>query len=91
MKTADRRVRIPDDPIELPNEWAKVVMAFTMDERCAALKNFGATFYPTVEECPDIPKTLEEGIETGRYYESLLRKMEDDSPQGYLGRWLGQF
>jgi hypothetical protein len=79
---------LPDDPEERPEDWAKIVMAFTMDERCAVLERFGATFYSNVEECADVPKSLAEGIEIGRQCECLLKKMEDDAPGGYLDRWL---
>ena len=63
-------------------------MTCTMDERCAVLERFGAKFYANVEDCPDIPKSLEEGIGIGRKYESLLKKMEDYAPEGYVDRWL---
>jgi hypothetical protein len=88
LKTADNRIRLPDDAEERPKDWAKVVMASTMDERCAVLERFGATFYADVEECPDVPKSLEGGIEMGRQYEALLKRMEDDAPGGYLDMWL---
>jgi hypothetical protein len=48
-----------------------------MDERCEVLKDFGATFYEKVEDCEDIAKTLQEGIQKGKRYEELLKKMED--------------
>jgi hypothetical protein len=88
LKTADNRIRLPGDAEERPEDWTKVVMACTVDERCAMLERFGATFYADVEECPDVPKSLEEGIEMGRQYEGLLKKMEDDAPGGYLDMWL---
>lgn len=69
-----------------PDDWdGKMRMALTMDERCEVLKGFGATFYETVEDCEDIPKTLLEGIRKGRQYEELLKKMED---MNYVDRWL---
>jgi hypothetical protein len=88
LKTANDGVRLPDDAEERPEDWAKAVMACTMDERCAVLERLGAIFYANVEECPDVPKSLEEGTEIGRRYECLLKNMEDDSPGGYLDRWL---
>ena len=65
-------------------------MVFTMDERCAALKAFGATFCRNIEECPDIPSSLGEGIKAGRHYEEMLKKMElgeDGEPSSYLESW----
>ena len=56
-------------------EQAKAIMAFTMDERCAVLKEFGAQFYASVEDCPDIPKSLEEGIAVGKRYEEVMNKI----------------
>ena len=88
LKTADNRKRLPSDPEEQPHDWARVIMTCTMDERCAVLERFGAKFYANVEDCPDIPKSLEEGIGIGRKYESLLKKMEDYAPEGYVDRWL---
>ena len=88
LKTADNRKRLPSDLEEQPHDWAKVIMTCTMDERCAVLERFGATFYANIEDCPDIPKSLKEGIGIGRKYESLLKKMEDYAPEGYVDRWL---
>lgn len=88
LKTADDRIRIPGDPEECPENWEKIVMAISMDERSAILEEFGAKLYEEVQLCPDIPKTLEEGIAEGQKYAELLTKMEDDSPGGYLDRWL---
>ena len=84
LKTADNRKRLPSDLEEQPHDWARVIMACTMDERCAMLERFGATFYANIEDCPDIPKSLEEGIRIGRKHESLLKKMEDYAPEGYV-------
>ncbi|KAI0863796.1 hypothetical protein F4860DRAFT_521842 [Xylaria cubensis] len=64
---------------------AHVNMALNADERCEVLKSFGAKFYDTVEECEDIPKTLDEGYERGKRYEQLLIKMDDNH---YQDRWL---
>ena len=33
-----------------------------MDERCAALKDMGATIHTLVYDCPDIAKCLEDGV-----------------------------
>ncbi|KAI1740087.1 hypothetical protein F4680DRAFT_419639 [Xylaria scruposa] len=59
-------------------------MALNEDERCEVLKSFGAKFYDTVEECEDIPKTLDEGVQRGKRYEELLNKMDDID---YRKRW----
>jgi hypothetical protein len=63
-------------------------MAFTMNERCALLEPFGALFYNSIEECPVVLKSFEEGAEVGKRYEFLLMKMENDSRGGYLDKWL---
>jgi hypothetical protein len=55
-----------------PHDFAKVIMAFTMDERCAALEEMGATFYPNVDGCPDIAKPLEDGIAIGKQWEEHI-------------------
>ncbi|KAI0555612.1 hypothetical protein F4679DRAFT_578999 [Xylaria curta] len=62
-----------------------VNMALNADERCEVLKSFGAKFYDTVEECEDIPKTIDEGVQRGKRYEELLKKMDDID---YRDRWL---
>lgn len=54
------------DPSERPDGWAKINMAWTIDERCEASKKFRATFYKQKEGCPAIPKSLMEGVEAGR-------------------------
>ena len=56
-------------------EQAKAIMAFTMDERCAVLKEFGAQFHTSVDNCPDIPKSLEEGIAVRKRYEEVMNKI----------------
>ncbi|KAH0556758.1 hypothetical protein GP486_005455 [Trichoglossum hirsutum] len=69
-----------------PDDWeGKIRMALTMDERCEVLKGFGATFYEKVEDCEDIAKTLQEGIQKGKRQEELLLKMED---MKYVDKWL---
>lgn len=60
----------------LPENWAKVVMAFTMDERCAALEEMGATFYAVVGDCEDMAKSLEDGVEVGRRWEERMRGID---------------
>ncbi|KAK8128644.1 hypothetical protein PG984_009752 [Apiospora sp. TS-2023a] len=62
-------------------------LALTADEECEALKHFGATFYESSDECEDIPKTLNEGIERGKRYEAMLKRMEDPH---YVDAWLEQ-
>ncbi|KAI8944581.1 hypothetical protein F4801DRAFT_585285 [Xylaria longipes] len=56
-----------------------------IEERCAVLRDFGATEYDDTKMCPDIPDSLEEGVAEGRRYEQLLRKMQDTN---YLDQWL---
>jgi hypothetical protein len=55
------------------HDFAKVIMAFTMDERCAVLEKMGATFYPNVDDCPDIAKSLEDGIAIGKQWEERMK------------------
>ena len=61
---------------ELPHEFAKVEMAFTMDERCYALADLDATFNANVKECEEIPKSLEDGIGIGRYWERRMGEID---------------
>ncbi|KAI1357015.1 hypothetical protein F5Y01DRAFT_321310 [Xylaria sp. FL0043] len=69
-----------------PDGWYEHInMALNADERCEVLRSFGARFYETVDDCDDIPKTLEEGYEKGKAHELLLRKMEDED---YEDKWL---
>ena len=62
----------------------KFRMALTIDERCEISKDFGTTFYEKVEDCEDILKTLQEGIQKGRRYEEMLKKMRD---MEYVDKW----
>jgi hypothetical protein len=52
------------------------------------LEQFRVTFYANIEDCLDVLKSLKEGIGIGRKHESLLKKMEDYAPKGYVDRWL---
>lgn len=89
--SADRRTFDPQDERNpylerVPDDWyRRISMVLTMDERCEALKDFGATFYEKVEDCEDIAKTLQEGVLEGKRYEELLKKMED---MKYVEEWL---
>lgn len=46
LKSSNQYFPLPGDA---PRDWSKASMAFTMDERCAALKSLGAIFYEHVE------------------------------------------
>ncbi|KAH0426241.1 hypothetical protein CcaCcLH18_10470 [Colletotrichum camelliae] len=72
-----------------PTEWNRVMhRVLTMDEKCEALKAFGATFYPRVEDCVDLPKSVEEGREKFQRYEKSLEDMDDDD---YRSQWFLRF
>ncbi|KAK6859187.1 hypothetical protein PG995_005040 [Apiospora arundinis] len=60
-------------------------LALTADEGCEVLKHFGATFYESPDQCEDLPKTLDEGVQRGKRYEALLKRMED---MHYEDAWL---
>ncbi|KAK7995502.1 hypothetical protein PG990_014275 [Apiospora arundinis] len=60
-------------------------LALTADEGCEALKHFGATFYESPDECEDLPNTLDGGVQRGKEYEALLKRMED---MHYEDAWL---
>ena len=49
-----------------PADWARVRMAFTMDERCAILEEMRAKLYTLVDIFQDIAKSLEDGAAIGR-------------------------
>jgi hypothetical protein len=69
--------RVPYLP-QRPKNFERVQMALTMDERCEVLKSLSATLYEKVDDCKDIPKTLEGGIKRAERYKRLLERMEDD-------------
>ncbi|KAK8070010.1 hypothetical protein PG994_006626 [Apiospora phragmitis] len=70
----------------IPEDWyARVNLATTPGERCKVFKQYGATYYENWKECEDMPKTLEEGVQRGKEYEALLRRMEDTN---YVRRWM---
>jgi hypothetical protein len=73
------------DPPQKPETWARVLLSSSMDERCAVLKEFGATFYEDSGQCDKLPKTLEEGVGEGKRYEGLILKMKDNV---YLEKWM---
>jgi hypothetical protein len=86
LKTVQwKRSRLLSGLPERPDGWVKINMAWTMDKRCEVLKGFGATLYERKEDCLDIPKSLEKGIEAGRANMKLLVKVEDN---GYVYEWL---
>ena len=76
---------LPDIAPEKPDTWSRLSLCATMEERCMVLRDFGAVLYDSIEECPDLPSSLDEGIARGEYYAELLRKMEDRS---YMDQWL---
>ena len=59
-----------------PDDWARVSVAFTIDERCAILGEMGATFCTLVDDCPDIAKFLEVGMAIGRQGEVLMKEID---------------
>ncbi|KAI8271305.1 hypothetical protein K4K58_000184 [Colletotrichum sp. SAR11_239] len=72
-----------------PPEWNGVMhRVLTMDEKCEALKAFGATFYPRIEDCMDLPKSVEEGREEFQRYEKSLKDIDDGD---YQRRWYLRF
>lgn len=72
-------------PPPKPDDLGRLYLCNTMEERCAVLGSFGAAFYSTIEECPDLPQNLEDGIAIGRYFEVMMKKMVGDPL--YLERW----
>lgn len=79
---------LPNVPSRKPNEWSKLGLCRTMEERCAVLREFGAEVLGEGEKCEEIlPKTLGEGIEKGKEYMELLKKMED---REYATRWIDE-
>ncbi|KAI0379224.1 hypothetical protein F5Y04DRAFT_131017 [Hypomontagnella monticulosa] len=73
---------------EKPAGWARLSLCHTMDQRCDVLRSFGAVKYESLEECCELPKSLEEGVAEGRRYEELLSKMEDHANMSYFSQWL---
>jgi hypothetical protein len=77
--------REPSVP-KCPDGWEqKLSYVLTMNERCDALRDFGAEFYERIEDCEDIDLTLEGAVERGKGYDVLLRKMEDEE---YVEKWI---
>lgn len=54
-----------------------------MEECCNVLHELSTVICSLVEECEDISKYCEEGIERGRKYERLLLNMKDKE---YVGQ-----
>ncbi|KAJ0333878.1 hypothetical protein COL922a_010325 [Colletotrichum nupharicola] len=72
-----------------PEAWNRVMRhVLTMDERCEALKGFGARFYEDIDMCEDICKTVREGVEEFVRFEALLGRIED---REYQERWFTAF
>ncbi|RYP61279.1 hypothetical protein DL769_007775 [Monosporascus sp. CRB-8-3] len=70
---------------KVPEDWEyRMGKAENMDDRCQVIKDYGGEWYASVEDCPDLPNTLEAGVERGRRYEKLLHQMDDAM---YLDRW----
>jgi hypothetical protein len=69
-----------------PEDWGiRMNYVLTMDEQCEALRKLGAVFYEKLEDCEEIPETLDQAVQSGKHYEKLLKKMEDPE---YLDKWL---
>jgi hypothetical protein len=63
-----------------PQEITRLDLCMTMEERCSVLRDFGATQYPSIENCTDIglPQTLEEGIAQSKHYVDRISKICND-------------
>lgn len=69
-------------PFEPDGLHAAMAYTINMDERALVLKKYGATFYPSVEECPYLPTTVE-GIRA--MYEPYVEALENrTTPYSYL-------
>lgn len=68
-------LKVPSGEFE-PDDFGKVVMAFTMNERCAALEEMGATFYANVDECPDVAKSLKDGVAIWKRWGERMKEMD---------------
>ncbi|KAH9904876.1 hypothetical protein F4778DRAFT_731065 [Xylariomycetidae sp. FL2044] len=73
-----------DEP-EKPNDWSRLAACGGMEERCDVLRSFGASEFPPGVRCPDLPDSLEAGIEERRRYEASLTRIQDRT---YLDQWL---
>lgn len=76
---------MPDIPPEKPENWTHLTLCATMEERCEMLRGLGAEWYASVEECHDLPSTIDEGVARERWFEELMDKMDD---WGCVDRWL---
>jgi hypothetical protein len=65
---------------EKPRDYSRLELCTTMEERCSVLRNFGATLYPSIENCTDgtLPRTLEEGIAQGKNHTDRIMEINDD-------------
>jgi hypothetical protein len=77
--------RLEEDTPKESEDWAKLGLCHTADERCDVLLDFGATLYTAMKHYDRIPRTLEEGMAEGRRYADLMLRMEDTE---YLNSWL---
>lgn len=75
----------PDVAPEKPETWSRLSLCATIEERGKVLRDFGAVLYDSVEECPDLPSSIEGEVEQGKYWAELLRKTEDPY---YMDQWL---
>lgn len=69
---------------EKSDDWSRLTLCTNMEERCDVLREFGAVYYKSVKDCPDVPGSLEEGVAQGREYERLVKLMED---RDYVTEW----
>ncbi|PPJ49683.1 hypothetical protein CBER1_02165 [Cercospora berteroae] len=77
---------LPDvSPERLENCWELLSLCATMEERCVALRKLGAVLYDSIEDCADLPRSVEDGIAQGRQWEELMDKMDD---RDYLEKFL---
>lgn len=69
----------------LPRGWWKTDWALTMDERAAWLEKFGAVFYTSAEECPDLATSPEQGK---AIYETYADKLKNMTDHDHVDKWL---
>jgi hypothetical protein len=56
---------------------SKLTRVLNMDEQYEQMKLAGATFYESVESCPDLPKSIDDAVQRFRKYEERLKRFDD--------------
>jgi len=71
-------LKIPSGELD-PDEFGRIIKAFSMDDRCADLKDLLVPFYAKVDDCPDVAKSLrvQDRVAIKKLWEERMKRVDE--------------